>query len=55
VNAQLSPVMGDIVAVRLTTPLKLWRAVTVTVEAPAIPALVVTDVGLAAIVKSWTV
>ena len=54
-NVQLSPVMGDMVAVRLTTPLKLWRAVIVMVEVPAVPALAVTDVGLAAIVKSWTV
>ena len=43
------------VAVRLTTPLKPWRAVTVMVEVPAVPALAVTDAGLAPIVKSWTV
>jgi hypothetical protein len=46
---------GDIVEVKLTTPLKPSRAVTVTEEVPAVPALTVTLVGLATIVKSWTV
>jgi hypothetical protein len=54
VSVQLSPVVGDTVAVRLTTPLKPWRAVTVIVEVPAVPALVETDVGLAATAKSCT-
>jgi hypothetical protein len=40
------------VAVRPTTPLNPWRAVTVMVEVPAVPAFTVTVVGLAAIVKS---
>ncbi len=40
--------------VRLTTPAKPLIAVTVIADVPADPALTVTDVGLAAIVKSWT-
>jgi hypothetical protein len=55
VSVQVKPVAGLIEDVRLTTPLKPWRAVTVIVEVPAVPALVATEVGLAAIVKSWTV
>jgi hypothetical protein len=54
VSVQLRPVVGDTVAVRLTTPLKPWRAVTVIVEVPAVPALAETDVGLAATAKSCT-
>jgi hypothetical protein len=37
-----------------TIPLKPLRAVTVMVEIPATPALTVTVVGLAEVVKSWT-
>jgi len=37
---------------RVTTPVKPWRAVTVIVEVPAVAARTVTEVGLAAIVKS---
>ena len=55
VKVQLSPVIGDTVAVRLTTPLNPCRAVTVIVEVLAAPALTVTDVGAAAIAKSWIV
>ena len=44
-----------LLVVRATTPLKPWSAVTVIVEVAAVPALTVTLVGLAAIVKSWTV
>jgi hypothetical protein len=40
---------------RLTTPAKPFRPVTVTVEVPGDPARTVTVVGLAPIVKSWTV
>ncbi len=40
--------------VRLTTPAKPFTAVTVIVEVPAALTLMVTVVGLAAIVKSWT-
>jgi len=46
---------ADGFAVRLTTPLKPLTAVTVTVEVPEAPALTVTLVGLAVMVKSWTV
>jgi len=55
VRVQVRPVAGDTVAVRATTPLKPWRAVTVIVEVPEAPARTVTAVGLAAIVKSWIV
>jgi hypothetical protein len=55
VIVQVRPVAGETVTVRLTTPLKPWRAVTVIVEVAAVPALVAAEVGLAAIVKSWTV
>ena len=54
VRVQLNPEIGDTLADRLTTPLNPWRAVRVIVEVPAAPALPVTDVGAAAIVKSWT-
>jgi hypothetical protein len=40
---------------RFTTPTKPFRPVTVTVEVPGEPARSETVVGLAAIVKSWTV
>jgi len=43
-----------LLVVRLTTPANPFRPVTVIVEVPAVPALTVTEVGLAAIVKSWT-
>jgi len=39
-------------ATRLTTPVKPFTAVTVTVEVPVAPTLAVTVVGLAATVKS---
>jgi hypothetical protein len=55
VRVQVSPVAGDTAAVRLTTSLNPWTAVTVIVEVPDAPARTVTLVGLAAIVKSWTV
>ena len=55
VRVQVRPVVGDTVAVRLTTPVKPWRAVIVIVEVPAVPAFVETAVGLADMVKSWTV
>ncbi len=42
-------------AVRLTTPLNPFTAATVTVDVPEAPALTVTLVGLAVMVKSWTV
>jgi len=55
VRVQARPVAGLIIDVRLTTPLKPWRAVTVIVEVAAVPAKTVTLVGLAAIAKSCTV
>ncbi len=54
VRVQAIPVVGLMLEVRLTTPLKPLRAVTVMVEVPATPALTVTVVGLAEVVKSWT-
>jgi len=54
VRVQVKPVAGDTVAVRLTTPLKPCDAVMVIVDVPAVPALTVTLVGLAAIVNSCT-
>jgi len=51
VGATLQDVL---LVVRLTTPANPFRPVTVIVEVPAVPALTVTVVGLAAIVKSWT-
>jgi hypothetical protein len=41
--------------VRLTTPLKPWRPVTLIVDVAAVPTVAVTLVGLALIVKSWMV
>jgi hypothetical protein len=52
VRVHVRPVAGFIVDVRLTTPLKPWRAVTVIVEEPWLPARPVTLVGLAVTVKS---
>jgi hypothetical protein len=43
-----------LLVVKPTTPAKPFRAVTVMLEVPAVPALTVTLSGLAAIVKSWT-
>lgn len=55
VKVHVRPDDGDTVAARLTTPEKPLTAVIVIVEVPATPTVVVTVVGLAAIVKSWTV
>ena len=52
VRVHVRPVVGVIVDSRLTAPLKPWRAVTVTVEEPWIPARTVTLVGPAPMVKS---
>jgi len=52
VSVHVRPVAGLIVDARLTTPLKPWRGVTVTVDEAWVPARTVTLVGLAAIVKS---
>jgi hypothetical protein len=52
VSVQVNPVAGLMPEAKLTTPLKPCSAVIVTVEIPAVPALTVSVVGLATIVKS---
>jgi len=47
-------VQDVLLVARLTTPANPFRPVIVMVEVPAVFALTVTVVGLAAIVKSWT-
>jgi hypothetical protein len=44
-----------VVTARITAPVNPFSGATVTVEVPATPAFTGTLVGLAAIVKSWTV
>jgi len=46
---------GETAEVRATVPLKPFTAATVMVEVAAVPAVVVTAVGLAVIVRSVTV
>ncbi len=46
---------GETAEVRATVPLKPFTAATVIVEVAAVPAVVVTAVGLAVIVRSVTV
>jgi hypothetical protein len=48
-------VQDALLLVRLTTPLKPWRAVTVIVEDAAVFVTALTVVGVAEMVKSWTV
>jgi hypothetical protein len=55
VRVQVKPVAGLTFELRLTSPLKLCSAFIVMVELPETPAETVTVVGLADIVKSWTV
>ncbi len=55
VRVQVMPVAGLLVEVKLTTPANPLTAVMVIVEVPAWLTLTGTLVGLAAIVKSWTV
>lgn len=55
VSVQVMPVVGLLDEVRLTTPANPLTAVIVMVEVPAWLTLTGTLVGLAAIVKSWTV
>ena len=43
-----------LLVVKATTPAKPFNPVIVMVEVPALPALTVTEVGAAAMVKSWT-
>ena len=54
VSVQVRPA-GEMVDVRATTPLNPFTADTVTVDVPEPPAMKLIVVGLAAIVKSWTV
>lgn len=54
-NVQVRPAEGDIVAVRVTVPVNPWVGATVMVEVPGVPELIVTVVGLAVTVKSFTV
>jgi hypothetical protein len=51
----VNPDDGDVDAVSATVPGNPFRPATVTVEVPLAPAEIVTVVGLAEIVKSWTV
>jgi len=53
-RVQVKPVAGDIDGVRAIVPAKPFTGVTVIVEVPATPALIVRLVGVAATVKSWT-
>ena len=55
VRVQVMPVAGLLLEVKLTTPVKPLTAATVMVDVPAWLMLTATVVGLAAIVKSWTV
>jgi hypothetical protein len=52
---QVNPVAGDIDDVRVTVPVNPCRGATVIVEVAAVPAVVVTAVGAAVTVKSFTV
>ena len=54
-NAQLRPVDGETATVRATVPVNPLTGATVIVEVAAVPTVVVTDVGLAVTVKSFTV
>ena len=54
VRVQVRPVAGDMLEVSDTTPANPLRAPMVIVEVPAALTLTLTLVGLAAIVKSWT-
>ena len=47
--------LGDTELVSATVPVNPWTGATVIVDVPAVPAVVVTDVGLAVTVKSFTV
>jgi hypothetical protein len=51
-SVQVNPVEGEADDVRVTVPVNPWIEVTVIVEVPVAPALTVTLVGLALIVKS---
>ena len=53
-RVHVSPVAGEILVVRATVPVKPLTGVTVIVDVPATPGVVLTDVGLANIWKSTT-
>jgi hypothetical protein len=53
-RVHVSPVDGEMLLVRLTVPMKPLTGITVTVEFPAMPGVVLTTVGLANIWKSTT-
>lgn len=55
VSVHVRPVDGDTVSDRETVPVKPLVALTVMVDAPAVPEMTLTVVGLAATVKSVTV
>jgi hypothetical protein len=55
VRVQVRPVAGEIELVSVTVPVKPLTGATVIVDVAAVPVIVVTDVGLAATVKSVTV
>ena len=56
-RVHVSPVAGEMLAVRLTVPVKPLTGMTVIMDVPATPGVVLTTVGLANIWKSttWTV
>ena len=54
-RVQVRPVAGDIDDVRATVPVNPWTGATVIVEVAAVPAFVVTEVGLTVTVKSLMV
>ncbi len=54
VKVQVKPA-GDTELVSATVPVNPWTGATVIVEVAAVPTVVVTDVGLAVTVKSFTV
>ncbi len=53
-NVHVNPEAGDTDDVKATVPVKPLTGATVMVDAPAAPALTVTDAGLAVRVKSGT-
>ena len=55
VRVQVNPVAGEIEDVRATVPVNPFTGATVMVEVAAVPAGVVTAVGAAVTVKSFTV
>jgi hypothetical protein len=54
-SVHVRPVAGDTELVNVTVPVNPWSGATVMVEVEAVPAVVVTEVGLAVTLKSLTV